>query len=502
VLPKSKKEIPFKAEKFGFKDQIIYLFVTLLIVFFSIGMTYGEQFYILLLPFAIIIGWMTINNIDKTLLLISFLTPLSVPLSELITGQSFNVALPTEPLMLMLAVLFLIKIGTGERIDKKILRHPISLAVTFYLLWTFITSITSSDSVVSLKFFAAKLWFIIPLFFLAAHFFSDEKIMKKYLWLFIASLAIVLIYTLVLQVRTGIFTKKVAYTIMQPFFKDHTSYGAVIAMFIPFLFSAIFHFKLNKLQKLLTTITFVLYILAVIFSYTRAAWLSVIGAIGVWIVVKVKVKLLFILMLVMILGGIVYVNSDEIFSSLAKNKVESSTNLTDHVSSMSNVSSDASNLERINRWNSAYQMFLSKPVFGYGPGTYMFEYAPFQNHREKTIISTNNADGGNAHSEYLGILSESGFLGMFSFLLIIILTIHTGIKVYRRSEDVQYKVIAMSLLLGLVTYYMHGFLNNYLDLDKASVPFWGFTAAIVALDVYHVKKKDSEKKEKPTSSEN
>jgi hypothetical protein len=31
---------------------------------------------------------------------------------------------------------------------------------------------------------------------------------------------------------------------------------------------------------------------------------------------------------------------------------------------------------------------------------------------------------------------------------------------------------------------MHGTMNNFLDTDKASVPVWGFMAAIVALDLY------------------
>ena len=35
--------------------------------------------------------------------------------------------------------------------------------------------------------------------------------------------------------------------------------------------------------------------------------------------------------------------------------------------------------------------------------------------------------------------------------------------------------------------FIHGVLNNYLDTDKASVPFWGFIAILVALDLYHRK---------------
>jgi putative inorganic carbon (hco3(-)) transporter len=38
-----------------------------------------------------------------------------------------------------------------------------------------------------------------------------------------------------------------------------------------------------------------------------------------------------------------------------------------------------------------------------------------------------------------------------------------------------------------MTYFIHGVLNNYLDTDKASIPFWGFIAIIVAIDIYHQK---------------
>jgi O-antigen ligase len=129
-------------------------------------------------------------------------------------------------------------------------------------------------------------------------------------------------------------------------------------------------------------------------------------------------------------------------------------------------------------------MFKDKPVFGYGPGTYMFQYAPYQLNRDRTIISTNAGDGGNAHSEYLGPLSESGVLGLVTFLIIIITVLYTGIHAYSRLKDSRLRSIVLAAIVGLVTYYVHGFLNNFLDTDKLSVPFWGLTAMIVAVDIY------------------
>ena len=170
---------------------------------------------------------------------------------------------------------------------------------------------------------------------------------------------------------------------------------------------------------------------------------------------------------------------------LEKNNQDSSNNFSEHVESISNISTDASNKERLNRWSCALRMFKKKPLLGFGPGTYQFKYGPFQANNEKTIISTNEGTGGNAHSEYLGPLSESGLLGALNVLMIVGLTMATGFRLYRTLKDKHMKLIACVVLLGLVTYFTHGFLNNFLDSDKASIPVWGFIALLVAIDVYH-----------------
>jgi O-antigen ligase len=184
----------------------------------------------------------------------------------------------------------------------------------------------------------------------------------------------------------------------------------------------------------------------------------------------------------------------EVIYQMGKNKQQSSANISEHVQSISNITNDDSNLERMNRWSCAWRMFLRKPVFGWGPGTYMFQYAPFQMVREKTVISTNMADRGNAHSEYLGPLSESGFLGMLSFIAIVVVTLVSGFNTYWKLKERKHKILILSVILGLITYYVHGVLNNFLDTDKASAPFWGFTAIIVALDIYNIRKNGKRQK--------
>ena len=242
-------------------------------------------------------------------------------------------------------------------------------------------------------------------------------------------------------------------------------------------------------KRMAAVFLFVVYTVAIILSYSRAAWLSIFAAFGVFVLVMLKIKFRWIVITLAVLLGIFFSFQHQIIDRLEKNKQDSSANFVEHVRSITNISSDASNLERINRWQSALRLYRERPVFGWGPGTYQFVYAPFQRSKEKTIISTNLGDKGNAHSEYLGPLSEEGLPGMLLVFLLVGYIIYTGLMVYKRGNR-EVKFISMAATLGIITYYAHGFLNNFLDTDKLSVPVWGFTAIIVSLDVYYIRNKE------------
>ena len=83
---------------------------------------------------------------------------------------------------------------------------------------------------------------------------------------------------------------------------------------------------------------------------------------------------------------------------------------------------------------------------------------------------------------------------MLLMILLVIYIIYTGITLYIRMPHQEMRLIMLTLLLGLITYFAHGILNNYLDTDKATIPVWGFTAIIVMLDLKYprVRKKVTE----------
>jgi len=436
------------------------------------------------LPLVFGIVLLAIYAFDKLLYLVVFFTPLSLPLSELMPGLSFNMFLPTEPLLFGILLIFILKLFATGKFDRDILLHPVSLAIYFSLFWMLLTTLTSTMPIVSLKSFMSRVWFIVGFYLITAKLFESGKNIEKYVWLYAAPLLIVIFYATSRHLGYGLWNKQAANFVVNPLYNDHTSYGAALAMYLPFLFGFSFTKTYSPGVKTIARIVLGILFMGLILSYARAAWISVMAAFIVWIIMRLRIRFKPIFITFLITFSIILVFQNQILMYLERNNTESSANLSEHISSISNISSDASNLERINRWSCAIRMYKDKPFLGWGPGTYMFNYAPYQLTADRTIISTNSADGGNAHSEYLGPMAESGFMGLVTFLLLISVVVYTAIHTYTRTNDKRLKTLVMSALLGLITYYIHGTLNNFLDTDKLSVPFWGFTAIIVAVDIY------------------
>jgi putative inorganic carbon (hco3(-)) transporter len=447
---------------------------------------YFEFYYFNLVPAVILVILLALFSLDKLILFVVFLTPLAVNLQHLDGG--LGLSLPTEPIIFGIMLIFIFKQLHKSTMDLKVMRHPVTIAILANLAWILITSITSDLPVVSFKYLIARLWFVITFYFIGTQIFKEHSNIKRFGWLYMLPFAVVICYTLYNHYLMG-FEEEPANYVMTPFYNDHTVYGAMLAMFFPMLLFFTMNKKYSGSVKFAAVLLLVIFIIALIFSYTRAAWLSLVAALIVYILLLLRIRFRNLIILFGMLTAVVLIYQTEIIMKLEKNRQDASQDFDKHIESISNISTDASNLERLNRWSSAFRMFAERPVLGWGPGTYSFEYAPFQHAHEKTIISTNMGDRGNAHSEYIGPLSESGVLGTLTFLAIVFAVLATGFRLYYSVRENETKKLVLVVLLGFVTYIVHGALNNFLDTDKASVPFWGFIAILVAIDVYHKDRK-------------
>jgi putative inorganic carbon (hco3(-)) transporter len=160
---------PFKAEEA--RKKWLILGVSAAFILLNSLLIAFEVFYLPLLPALIAIFLLYLFSLDRVLLLITFLTPLAVSLREWDT--QIGLSLPTEPLMAGVVIFAFIRFFYDWKIDRRVLYHPVSIAVALNLAWIFITSLTSELPIVSFKFLISRIWFVIPFYFLAIAIFKN-----------------------------------------------------------------------------------------------------------------------------------------------------------------------------------------------------------------------------------------------------------------------------------------------------------------------------------------
>ncbi|MCQ2260194.1 MAG: O-antigen ligase family protein [Bacteroidales bacterium] len=465
------------------KIAVIAIVLTLCFAVANSVLLLKDFYYLSLLPLAGLVLLLFITKFETGLLCMALLTPFAI---DMALFPKMELSMPVEPMMILFTLMFFFRVLASRSYDTRLLRHPVTLALLASLAWMLITSCTSSIPLVSFKYLLARIWFVVPFFFAAAQIFRDKSRIRQFFWCYaIGLIAVVAIAT---AKTMGNFSDlQTLHRVMKPFYNDHTAYGCCIALFLPAAFYFIFSRNSKGWARLLFLGIFALLVVGLFFSYCRAAWLSVLGAIGVYVLIRMGMKVKWMALLFALGVGLFFTYQSDVIYKLGKNHQDSSYDLQGQIKSISNISTDASNLERLNRWASAFRMWKEDPILGCGPGTYQFLYASYQRSYQLSTISTNAGNLGNAHSEYIGPLTEQGVPGVALVVCIFMTTFATGVRVYRTAKDRVTANMALAFTLSLLTYYIHGFFNNFLDTDKLSVPFWAFTAVIVALDVYSEK---------------
>ncbi|HQQ93359.1 MAG TPA: O-antigen ligase family protein [Bacteroidia bacterium] len=425
--------------------------------------------------------------------LLSFLA-LFVPLSTSTpVFESSNISLPTEPICLLLTAFFITKVILGRKLPLRFLKHPLSLLILADLLWLFISACTSQMPEVSFKRLIIRTCYYTAFYYFYSELFSaDIQNIRRIFLYYTLGMVLPVVLTVYKHSTIGFITIG-SEKLSEPYYYDHTIYGACLAFYLPFTAELVLKTRAGRLRVLYMALLGLLFV-ALLFSYSRAAWLGLLVALGAFTILRYKVKLRYLAALAILALLGVWTYWPELSAKLQGNKQQSHSNeIGTHFKSISNINTDVSNRERINRWKCAIRMFRDKPVFGFGPGTYQFYYGQYQQRADLTRISTFTGNKGHAHSEYLNYLSETGLPGLLIFLALMIVALCKSIRLLRYSGNPEIRQIGAFLFMGLVTYCVHACFNGFLEFDKVAFPVFTSLAAIVALD-----KKDAKSGEKPS----
>ncbi len=461
-------------------NGIILLILSLFFIDYFID--FGSELQIIsLLLFAVATAIFVLRYKQLLLYGLSLLIPVSVPLA--VFGGS-KISLPSEAICALLFAFFAVKIILDKRPDRSFLKHPLTLLILADLAWLLITSVFSQLLDVSLKRFIIRLFYYVAFYYFYYELFKqDAKNIKRVFTLHCVGFLVPIVYATVIHARLG-FTTVGSQQISAPFYFDHTIYGACLVFFIPFLVFCAFNKQYKKTTRWWYMVLLLVFLAAVVLSYSRAAWLSLLMALAVYFILKKRIRVRYLFYSILPVIAALALNWNKISVSLKENKgISHSNDVAMHFKSISNVNTDASNKERINRWKCALRMFADKPLIGFGPGTYQFFYGQYQQRQDLTRISTFNGTKGHAHSEYLNYLSETGLPGLLIFTAIIIFVCTRSLRLIHVYKGFPEGDIALYTFSGLVTFFIHGFFNGFLEFEKVAMPVFISYAVLTFLDL-------------------
>ena len=246
-------------------------------------------------------------------------------------------------------------------------------------------------------------------------------------------------------------------------FTSYSHYGAFAAVILLILLAR-FIFDKGVYDRVIWTILLGFYGVAICFSFSRGVWVSLIAATGFLLLQKaggIQHKR------ILIIGGAVVSFAILLcvprLSGLIVMRAKTITSF-----------GYGANKERLFRWGAALMMFLRHPVIGCGYGSFAFSYV-----NDPAIIGTYLSQFGmGAHSEYLQILAETGLIGFFAWMWIIISFFLYGFHLLKRLDLAQethssfYRSLVIGIMAAEASLLIHFFVNNLIQSDIVGVPFW------------------------------
>ncbi|MEO6305261.1 MAG: O-antigen ligase family protein, partial [Bacteroidia bacterium] len=379
----------FKINSFSKTNFELYLFgVFLLLLNLNYFLDHNSPNVLVVLMVIAVFASIVLLFYKKEYLLyiLSFCVPLTLPISIF---HGSNVNFPSELIATLLSVYICFRFCVGYKTDKAFLKHPITIILIIDLLWLLITSYQSSMPDVSYKRFIIRFIYILAYYLFFYEFF---KVNRKNIILIFSIHCIGLIWPILSTMdhhKDYNFSTGGANMASQPFYNDHTIYGAALVFFVPFLIYNAFYIRRKLFWKTFYVGLLFVFIIAAYLSFSRAALASLMIAGVIFAIIRLKIKSVYVVISALLFLSTLFVFRNDIVEYSNRSKSVSQKNdIGMHFKSVTNVNTDVSNTERINRWKCAWKMFKVKPIFGFGPGTYQFFYGQYQVRKDMTHIST------------------------------------------------------------------------------------------------------------------
>jgi O-antigen ligase len=439
----------------------------------------------MLIPVLLLGATVLIADFKKIFYLFFAVVPFSV---EMFFSNGLGTDLPTEPLALLLTgISILLFLHRFEHIDKRYIGNGITIILLVHMAWIFFVSIYSQNQIISIKYFLAKSWYVIPFYFLPFYLLKDrldiERVMK--VLLFFTSLVMMVI--MIKHAAKG-FTFKAINKAAHPMYRNHVIYAGLLVLLCPY----IWYFYTRARNKIGWIILGAVYLIAIYLTYTRAAYVCVMIMVGTYFVIKYKYGKIAVVVSLIVAG--VATNSliqDNKYLDFAPEYKKTVSHMKfDNLIEATYKLEDISTMERVYRWVAGLQMVKDRPMLGFGPGCFYPFYKDYVVSSFRTYVS-DNPDKSGIHNYFFMILVEQGFLGLLIILFLCVYPVLYGQKVYHQLADPYDRNLVMVSILCLIAFNALLIINDLIETDKLGSFFW-LNLSILTMMGIRGKKKQAE----------
>jgi O-antigen ligase len=465
----------------GIKDSN-YPFFILGIVFIAFAVVaFSSPFYYLAgIPFAVSLFYAGWKWPTMVFLLLLFSLPFS---TEIMVTDTLGTDMPDELLMVFTGFLFLCYLAYKPIVLNKAGRnHPLIMLLLLGFGWAAFSTIFSTQPLLSLKFLLAKSWYLAAFVLAPLIVFRDKQMIRKSVAILVTGIVLVTIIAMVRHSQYG-YTFAEINKALQPFFRNHVNYSAMLVCAIPIVFIYRRTLPPGKKRVMISVLLIVL-LTALFLSYARGAWLALLtGATAAWLIKKRALVTAYIVVIVVSVAALFWVKDDDRYLDYAHNYQTTvwHKDFRDHLVATYQLK-DVSTAERFYRWIAGLRMVRDNWLAGYGPNSFYHNYKPYTIPAFRTWVSSND-ERSTVHNYYLLLFIEQGIPGLLLFLLLAGAMLYYVQSLYYRITDDFYKKMVMATGIIIIMILTVNFLSDMIETDKIGSLFFLCLSGLVVADV-------------------
>lgn len=436
------------------QGKLIVVLGTILFLSCIALFAFTGNFIFLGAPFAIpFLGWFCLDW--KSFYWFFIFT---IPLSCEIYLGAFSTTVPDEQMMWMFVPLVLLVLAANyKRLPDWFLKHPITIVLFLQFVWLAVAVTFSQNHLLSLKFMAAKTWFLTAYVILPTMIVKDKKDIKKAFLLFAIPTMVHAVFAFIWH-ATKHFNYWASNDVVRPFYFNHVDHSTILSMMLPLMIIA---YQLTKGNRKLNILAFclVLFLIPAIYvTGARAAMLGVMFSFIVSFAIRKRfVNLIMPALFIFMASMLFYLSNDYTFVKYRPNLKYTATQATfGDLLTATFKGTDMSSMERFYRWIAVSRMTQAHPVVGVGPNNFYDNYKPYTSAMFKTWVSR-NPERSTTHNYFMFLLVEQGWPATILYAILMVTFFAYAQRIYHRTDDRFYKKATMGIAMMIAA----GFINNF-----------------------------------------